>query len=108
MHARRAELVSAIDILARAESALRVRRGGVAGDSTAGATSDGGGGGVTPASATRSLRQARRLRDQFDRRWGFTRDRTLGATLEVCVWGGVGVGRCVYLTFITLHRFAST
>ena len=54
-------------------------------------------GGVAPtlASVTRSLEQAGRLREQFDRRWGFVRDPTLYAALEVCVGVGVCVRLCV-------------
>jgi len=113
VHARRADLVSAINILSRAATALRAGRGGVAfafvGDSAASAAdatdavdatdataaSDGGDDGVKLATVTRSLMQARRLREQFDLRWGFARDRTLGATLEVCVWVFVCV--CVWV-----------
>jgi len=80
VHARRAELASAIKILSRAASSIRAGRGCVAS-----APIGGGGGDVTLASVTRSLVQARWLRGQFDRRWGFARDRTLGAALRVCV-----------------------
>ena len=43
------------------------------------------GGGVTLASVTQSLVQTRRLHKQFERRWGFVRNFTLGANIEVCV-----------------------
>ena len=95
LRARRAELASAIAILSNAASALRPGRGGVSlayvGDITADAT----GGGATLASVTRSLEQAGRLREQFERRWGFVRDHTLSAALEVSVCVCVYVYMCV-------------
>ena len=111
--ARRAELASAIAILSRSASALRVRRGGIAptalGDSATGSTvadpsavadassapGNNGGGGITLVAVTRSLAQMQRLRGQFDRRWGFVCDRTHGAALEVCVCVCVCVCMCV-------------
>ena len=105
LRARRAELASAIAILSSTTSELRARRGGfasvvvggntaaVASDATTGAAS--GSGGATLASATRSLVQARRLCEQFDRRWGFARDRTIGAAFEVCVCVYVCLTLCV-------------
>ena len=76
VRARRAELASTITVLSHAAASIRAGRGCVAS-----APIDGGGGDVTLAAVTRSLVQARRLRGQFDRRWGFARDRTLGAAL---------------------------
>ena len=90
LRARRAELASAITYLARTASAHRTGRNGdvsafvgisIAGAADAAAAS--GGGDVTLASVMRSLKQVRRLSEQFDRRWGFARDHSLGAVLEV-------------------------
>jgi hypothetical protein len=107
LHARRAEIASAIAFLFRAASALRARRSGIAptligdnADETAvadTAVAASGGGGVTFASVNRSLVQVRRLRKQFDRRWGFARDSTFGKTREVCVCVCVYVCVCVCL-----------
>jgi hypothetical protein len=81
LEARRAELASAIDVLERAAEAILAGRGG----------------GCSLASVTRSLAYARRLSEKFDRRWGFARDRTFGATLRVCVggWRWPSLGVCV-------------
>ena len=104
LRARRAELVAAIAVMLRAASALRARRGGVAhtyvSDSltvadAARASGGGNGGGVTLASVERSLAQAQLLCEQFDRRWGFARDRRLGTALEVCINVCVCVCVCV-------------
>ena len=104
LRARRAELVSAIDILSCAASALRAGPSGVAsasiGNHAVGSADAamGSGGGATLASVTRSLVQARRLRKQFDRQWGFTprrSDRMLGTALEVCACVRVCVRVCV-------------
>ena len=90
LRARRAELASAIDILMRAASGLRTGRGG-----TTDALPGDEGSGVTLASVTRSLAQARQLSDHFDRRWGFARDHTVGTALRVCVCMCVCVCDCV-------------
>jgi hypothetical protein len=97
---RRIELVSAIDILARSAVALRAGSGGFAsafvGDSGAGAADAAvASGSVTLASVMLSMGQARRLREQFDRRWGFARERTPGAALKVCL------GLCVCGTYFS-------
>ena len=86
VRARRVELASAIAMLSRASSVLRSGRGGVA--------SAGGGDDITLASVTRSLVQASLLLEQFDRRWGLARNRTLDAVIEVCVYVCVCV--CVH------------
>ena len=97
MVARRAELASAIAVLSSAASTLSPDRGSVSviyiGDSTPDKT--GGGATLRLALVTRSLQQAGRLREQFDQRWGFTRDRTLSAALEVSVCACVCVRVCV-------------
>ena len=90
MCARRAELASAIKVLLRAASALHTGRGG-----TTDALPGDAGSGVTLASVSRSLAQARQLSDHFDRRWGFARDRTVGTALRVCVCVCVCVCDCV-------------
>ena len=101
LHARRVELESAIAMLSRVASAFRVARGGVAsafvGDSPRASYGDGG---LTLASVTTSLVQARLLLEQFDRLWGFARDRTLGASLEVCLC--LCVCMCVFVC--SYHR----
>ena len=102
---RRAELESSIAILSRAESTICARRDDgmltSAGDSTARAAIDD----ATLVSVKRSLAQARRLHEQFDRRWGFARDNTLGVVFEVRACVGVCVFRvyvracvCVYVS----------
>ena len=100
LRARNAELYSAITILLHAASALTSGSVEIApasvSDSEAGvavavATAMSGGG-VTLASVTQSLVQARRLHKQFKRRWGFVRNRTLGANIEVCVCACMGMG----------------
>ena len=78
-------------ILSHAASALRSGRGQIASasvsDSEAGVAvavvTAASGEGVTLASVTRSLVQARRLHEQFERRWEFVRNRTLGTNTEV-------------------------
>ena len=96
LRARRAELTSAIAILSSAASALHPGRGGVSSAYVSDSTADATGGGATLASVTRSLEQAGRLREQFDRRWGFERDHTLSAALEVsvCATTRMRVGVC--------------
>ena len=100
LRARRTELASAIAILSGAASALRTGRGGVA---SATAADDG----ATLALVTRSLAQARRLYENFDRRWEFARERTLGAALEVsdCVCVCVCVCGYVYVFAISALNF---
>ena len=46
---------------------------------------------VTLASVTRSLAQAVRLHEQFEQRWEFVRNRTLGANAKVRVCACVSV-----------------
>jgi hypothetical protein len=109
LRARRAEFSSAIATLSCAESALCSRRDGIAqtivGDSAVEtavadtAVAAPSGSGVTLASVNRSLALVRRLSEQFDRRWGFARDRALGATLKVCVCVCVCVCVVVMLLF---------
>jgi hypothetical protein len=116
LRARNAELCSTIAILSDAASALRLGRGQVASalisDSGAGvalavATAVSGGG-VTLASVTRSLVHVRRLLERFERRWGLVRDRTLGATLKVCVCVCVCVCGCVSGYVAHYHSLSST
>ena len=89
--ARNAEFCSAIAILSHAASTLRSGRSQIASASVSDREASGAvataasGGGVSLASVTQSLVQTRRLHKQFELRWGFVRNRTLGANIEVCV-----------------------
>jgi hypothetical protein len=83
VHARRTELRWAIAILSNCV---------VVASEPVASRADGG---VTRCSAERALVQARRLLEQFERRWGFSRDCTLGAAIRVCVYARACVCVCV-------------
>jgi hypothetical protein len=114
--ARNAEFYSAIAILLHAASALTSGSGEIvsasvsdseAGVAVAVATAMSGGG-VKLASVTRSLVQARRLHKQFKRRWGFARNRTLGAKIEVRVRVYVWVYECGVSGYVAFHHSLSS